>query len=226
MTSTADSSGCSRLSWPSAVLAALVWPLVRPRKQEAPGDEAAATAVFRDHKRQLDAEFAAGTLSAADRDAAQAELVARFGTELAVVPADVSSRRPSARAGSPPSCWSAVVPASAALLYALLGNPAAVNPPAAAAAAAGHGGGDVTDPQIVAMVDRLAEKMKANPDDGKGWVLLGRSYSQARPLRRFAWRPSRKPPSACRKTRACSPTRPRPSRWRRASGSPDVPPNC
>jgi cytochrome c-type biogenesis protein CcmI len=45
----------------AAVLVALVWPLLRQRRSEAPEDEAAATAIFRDHKRQLDADFAAGT---------------------------------------------------------------------------------------------------------------------------------------------------------------------
>ena len=72
-----------------------------------------------------------------------------------------------------------VVPVVAGVLYVSLGNPAALNPtaaPATSAAAAPHGSGDVTDPQIVAMIDRLAEKMKANPDDPKGWFLLGRSY--------------------------------------------------
>ncbi len=160
-----------------AVLVALVWPLMRQRKSEAPEDEAVATAIFRDHKRQLDADFAAGTLSASDRDAAQAELVARLGGELAIEPAVATT-------SSDRSRWIAalvlvaVVPIVAGVLYVLLGNPAAVNAPAAPAmsAAAPHGAGDATDPQIVAMIDRLAEKMKANPDDPKGWVLLGRSY--------------------------------------------------
>ena len=160
------------------VLAALVRPLMRQRRSEAPEDEAAATAIFRDHKRQLDAEFAAGTLSVAERDAAQAELVARFGTELGHEPA--AAARSSGR-----SRWIAaivlvaVLPAVAGLLYVMLGNPAAVNAPAARAASAApspHAGGDTTDPQIVAMIERLAEKMKANPDDPNGWVLLGRSY--------------------------------------------------
>lgn len=155
-----------------AVLAALVWPLLRQRKGDAPGDEAAATAVFRDHKRQLDAEAASGTLSASERDTAEAELVARFGSELAEAPAEVA-------ASSERSRWIAaivlvaIVPASAALLYLMLGNPAAVNLPPPPVVAAEP---KITDPQILAMVDRLAEKMKANPEDGKGWVLLGRSY--------------------------------------------------
>ena len=157
------------------VLAALVWPLMRQRRSEAPGDEDAATAIFRDHKRQLDAEFAAGTLSVAERDAAQAELVARFGTELGREPA-VAARMSDRARWIAAIVLVAVVPAAAGLIYVLLGNPAAVNAPAASAAPAGHGQGEATDPQIVAMIDRLAEKMKASPDDPNGWVLLGRSY--------------------------------------------------
>ena len=159
----------------AVVLAALVWPLLRRRSSEAPGDEAAATAIFRDHKRQLDAEFAAGTLSAAERDAAQAELVARFGTELAVEPAAAAA--PSGR-----SRWiaaiavAATVPIVAGVLYTMLGNPAAVNSVTVPVARNPHGEGSANDPKIVAMIDTLAEKMKANPDDPNGWVLLGRSY--------------------------------------------------
>ena len=159
----------------AVVLAALVWPLLRRRSSEAPGDEAAATAIFRDHKRQLDAEFAAGTLSAAERDAAQAELVARFGTELAVEPAAAAA--PSGR-----SRWiaaiavAATVPIVAGVLYTMLGNPAAVNSVTVPVARNPHGEGSANDPKIVAMIDMLAEKMKANPDDPNGWVLLSRSY--------------------------------------------------
>ncbi|MFO1271921.1 MAG: tetratricopeptide repeat protein [Rubrivivax sp.] len=34
-----------------------------------------------------------------------------------------------------------------------------------------------TNEQIQAMVDRLAERLKAKPDDADGWALLGRSYT-------------------------------------------------
>jgi cytochrome c-type biogenesis protein CcmH len=159
----------------AVVLAALVWPLLRRRRSEAPGDEAAATAIFRDHKRQLDAEFAAGTLSAAERDAGQAELVARFGTELSAAPA-------AAAAPSDRSRWiaaiavAAMVPVVAGVLYTMLGNPAAVNSVTVPVARNPHGDGSANDQQVVAMIEALAEKMKANPDDPNGWVLLGRSY--------------------------------------------------
>ncbi len=157
------------------VLAALVWPLMRARTIEAPGVEAAATAVFRDHKRQLDEEVAAGTLSVADRDAAEAELVARFGDELAVKSAEIG-------AGSERSRWIvalvlvALVPASAAVLYFTLGDPSSLKPAPPAVAAQAGANHPVDDVQIAAMIERLAEKMKANPEDPQGWMLLGRSY--------------------------------------------------
>lgn len=43
-------------------------------------------------------------------------------------------------------------------------------------------GGPVTAEQIEAMVARLAEKLKAKPDDANGWRMLARSYET---LRRF-----------------------------------------
>ena len=68
------------------------------------------------------------------------------------------------------------MPVVAGGLYFLLGNPAAMTAPPADAEAS------ITDPQIAAMVDGLAKRLQANPDDGEGWALLGRSY---RALGRF-----------------------------------------
>jgi cytochrome c-type biogenesis protein CcmH len=155
----------------AATLAVLVRPLVRKSAGTgAPGDESAATAVFRDHKRQLDADRASGALTAAEHDLAQKELLERFGSELASlkdVPASAASR---------PRWLAALamviaVPVVALALYAYLGNPTAPsdNPHGDPAVA-------VTDPKIVAMIDALAERMKANPEDGAGWALLARSY--------------------------------------------------
>ena len=53
------------------------------------------------------------------------------------------------------------------LLYFALGNPDAID--------AGDARQRLGEPKIVAMVERLAKRMKANPDDAKGWALLGRS---------------------------------------------------
>lgn len=155
----------------AATLAVLVRPLVRKSAGAAgPGDESAATAVFRDHKRQLDADRASGALTATEHDVAQKELLDRFGAELSSlkdIPASVTSRPRWVAA----LAMVVAVPVAALALYAYLGNPTAPadNP---------HGDPNVaaTDPKVVAMIDTLAERMKANPEDGAGWALLARSY--------------------------------------------------
>jgi cytochrome c-type biogenesis protein CcmH len=49
--------------------------------------------------------------------------------------------------------------------------------PAAAAPAAPGASGASPMEQIAAMVDQLAERMKQQPDDAKGWTMLARSYT-------------------------------------------------
>jgi len=68
-----------------------------------------------------------------------------------------------------------LIPSAAVVLYARLGNPAA-GEPAHAAATEGRNPHEIADTQIVAMVDSLAQRLKARPDDADGWVLLARSY--------------------------------------------------
>jgi len=44
-------------------------------------------------------------------------------------------------------------------------------------AAEAEGGGQPNAAQIIAMVDKLAERLKNDPNDGEGWAMLARSYS-------------------------------------------------
>jgi cytochrome c-type biogenesis protein CcmH len=41
----------------------------------------------------------------------------------------------------------------------------------------GDGSGEPNAAQIIAMVDKLAERLKQDPSDGEGWAMLARSYS-------------------------------------------------
>jgi cytochrome c-type biogenesis protein CcmH len=68
--------------------------------------------------------------------------------------------------------------ATAAAMYAWVGNPAAVNAPAAATAAESPASAAEmaqAQAQFEAMVAKLAERMKTQPDDVEGWSMLGRS---------------------------------------------------
>jgi cytochrome c-type biogenesis protein CcmH len=78
--------------------------------------------------------------------------------------------------------WSAIavgllLPATAVVLYAAVGTPQAVLAPPAQVDAPAIGAA-----QIEAMVNRLATRLKNEPDDSDGWRMLAHSYET---LRRF-----------------------------------------
>jgi cytochrome c-type biogenesis protein CcmH len=155
----------------AGTVAALVWPLLRGRSSPVPEDGAAATAVYRDQKRQLDDELAAGAITRTERDAQLDELSARLGAELAAgtPPAPSLSPRSSYVAAL---IFVAVIPASALLLYASFGSPGSLRTATPASEAP-----SMSQEQIVAMVDKLATRMKEHPEDPTGWRLLARAYA-------------------------------------------------
>ena len=64
------------------------------------------------------------------------------------------------------------------LTYLALGNPQAAAPQLARIApAAAEGRHSVTPEQIQTRITALAERLKANPNDFEGWLILGRSYT-------------------------------------------------
>lgn len=148
---------------------AIVWPLLRARAPATANDDNAATDIYRDQKRQLDDELAAGAITRAERDAQLDELTTRLGAELASPAAPAS-------AGSPRTSYVsalilvAAIPATALALYATYGSPGSL---VASAAPAAHAG--MTQEQVVAMVDKLAARMKEHPEDPAGWKLLARA---------------------------------------------------
>lgn len=156
-------------------LAALLWPLLRVRHgAAAPDAESAAIAVYRDQKQALDAESEDGAITAEERDAAVAELSRRLGDELAALPQAIASGRGQRRAWAVALALLLLVPAAALVLYAHLGNPDATSVIAANDSRNAH---ELSESQITAMVDKLAQRLKSHPDEAEGWMLLARSYA-------------------------------------------------
>lgn len=60
--------------------------------------------------------------------------------------------------------------------YLLVGAPLALDPSVRLAAAPG-GGAEITFEQIEAMTQKLADRLKQEPNDVEGWTMLGRSYA-------------------------------------------------
>ena len=142
--------------------------LGRGRGMKRASGDAANISIYRDQMRELDADLAAGTLAREQHEEARRELERRLLEDVRntspIVSAGVPGRRAALAVGI-------AMPLIAAALYLAVGNPQAVAPGPAA------GDGHVTVQQIEGMVERLAERMKEKPDDVKGWVMLGRSYS-------------------------------------------------
>ena len=159
-------------------LGVLLRPLLRARAAAQDDTAQVNLRVLRDARAELDAELAAGELTAEQHAQALTELERRALEESADGAAPVARGLPQV----PRSRVSAIVlavllPASAVLLYAQLGDrrgldPVLAQPPSMATAA-----------DIESLVQRLADRMQADPSDPQGWLLLGRAYAG---LQRFA----------------------------------------
>lgn len=153
------------------VLFFLLRPLLLKRDDSGVSRGAANLAIYREQLRELDADLANGTLRQADYDAARRELEARLLEDVseAGTPED---GKPGGRGVA--YALAALLPIAAIGLYLLIGSPAALDPDQAAGEGGAHG---ISAQQIEALVQKLAEKMEKNPEDGEGWKMLGRSYS-------------------------------------------------
>lgn len=158
----------------AGALLMLLPPLWRPRGTDtAVTADAASLAVYRDQWREAEADLGAGLIDAGRFDEARADIERRWLEEGSAVAAVAAPARSIAR----PVAWSLVLllPLASVLVYLQLGDlrPLSASAPAPAAADANH---SLTPGQIEARVAALAERLKAEPGNAEGWVMLGRSY--------------------------------------------------
>jgi len=153
-----------------AAILLLVFPLLRPRRAAAESGRDANVSVYRDQLRELDRDLKTGTLTSEQYAQSRDELEQRLL-------ADVDSRKPT----NPPTARSAwrvalvvavALPVGAGALYLHLGNPQALTAPKHAALDASS----ITAEQFRQMTEKLAARMRSNPDDAVGWMMLGRAY--------------------------------------------------
>lgn len=151
-------------------LAILLPGLLFGRRRRAVDADRKATnlGIYRDQLTELERERAEGSLAAEDFVQAKTELQRRMleevGTQDELAADSVQRSRPTA--------WFILLalPLLGAAGYALLGNPAALNPEKVAAQK------QMTAEDIDAMVQKLAARLQENPDDTNGWLMLARSY--------------------------------------------------
>ncbi len=126
-------------------------------------------AIFRDQLAELEREKAEGSLADADFEQARRELQRRLLDEIEPA-ADESAPASYAPSRKTAIALLLLLPIVGLTGYSVLGNPGALDPEKTAAPP------QVTQEQIEGMVAKLAERLQANPDDPKGWLMLARSY--------------------------------------------------
>jgi cytochrome c-type biogenesis protein CcmH len=162
-------------------------------------------ATLREQMNQLTALHTAGALGDEQYNEARATLEKRIVDAVINGPADSSPAASTKASNTGPSKplligMALAVCGIAAFGYFMLGSPQALTAPgatepnatnatnanatatanadaeAAAKATAGPGH-PITSAQIESMIEKLAARLKANPDDVDGWAMLGRSYA-------------------------------------------------
>lgn len=159
-------------------LAMVLPPLLRRRPAGvvagAPNDAARANVqVLREQLAALDAERAAGAVDDAQYRQARTEIERRALEEDQQAEAVPVVAQRSVKTAL---VMGLVIPVFAVLVYAALGQPQAVEPQVA-----GNAPGEVTLPQIEAMVDGLAKRLENQtaPQEGdlQAWTMLAKSYA-------------------------------------------------
>ncbi len=144
-------------------------PLWRKQPVAAEDMDSRNLAIAKQRLQELKDQLHAGVLAQADYDGQRAELELALSDDFAI-----AKQRAAGLSGR----WMAYVlvlaiPVLAGGLYVNLGNFNAVEPSAEML------GAEPDAPSIEdirKMVDKLAARMQANPDDAEGWIMLGKSY--------------------------------------------------
>ena len=148
----------------------VVPPLLRRGLRTGETRDAVNVAVYRDQLRELEADLRAGTLAPDQHGKARGEIEARLLADVGKGDAPAHPRRHTRAAAL---ALGLAVPICALAVYVAVGNPRALLPQTAGGANA-HG---VSAQQFETMVSRLAARLKENPEDPEGWMMLGRSYA-------------------------------------------------
>jgi cytochrome c-type biogenesis protein CcmH len=131
--------------------------------------------VYRDQHRELDADLKNGLIGKAQYDQEKAELERRLLQDVAAPTAAANGKSATNRFAYGVAAF---IPIGAIALYFVVGHPKGVTTDATPQmrSAAPANAGAMSDQQIAANIEKLAERMKNNPNDVQGWTMLARSY--------------------------------------------------
>jgi cytochrome c-type biogenesis protein CcmH len=133
--------------------------------------------VYKDQYRELDADLKDGLIGHEQYQQEKSELERRLLEDVAAR----SNSSSAAPRGNNKFAYgvAAFIPIGAIALYFFVGNPKGVNPasaPATMPATSSDQAGSMSPQQIAANIEKLADRLKQNPNDAQGWTMLARSY--------------------------------------------------
>lgn len=168
----------------AVALGAALWPLVRRSAPARGGDD---VAVYRDQLDEIDRDLSSGAIAAAEAEAARVEvsrrLIAAAEASAGAGAAPAPSRRPALRRIA--AAVLTALPLAGLGYYLATGSPEMPGQPLAERLARVHEGrGSSSDESaaMAAMVPRVEAHLRSNPEDGRGWAVLGPAYMR---LERF-----------------------------------------
>ena len=158
------------------VVIGLAWvmpPLLRGGARAKVDRTAVNLGILMDQLAELEAEHARGAIADEQYAATKADLQQRVLEETQAEPAADDTPRASQLGKLTAAMAVLVVPIASALLYGRYGDLSAFNPLARQGADAVHQFGQ---DDVEKMTERLAERLKKEPDNASGWSTLARTY--------------------------------------------------
>jgi cytochrome c-type biogenesis protein CcmH len=162
-------------------------PLMRgPRLLDQASRNELNVSIRRDQIAELQRDLDSGTLSQALYDQGREE-IERGLIEDAASNEEDGNATPAAGGTSKGLAFglALALPALVVSLYFQLGRLDGIDPQVAAPVAQ-QGEHDIGADELAAMVQKLADRLKAQPEDAEGWMMLGRSYSVMRDFKQAA----------------------------------------
>jgi cytochrome c-type biogenesis protein CcmH len=155
--------------------------LQHSEKSKREGDDErkkANIAVYRDQLSELEADVRNGIVSEEQYPQDREEIERRMLEDIATTNTKKTTTPPVSARGTA-YLLGLALPLVAIIFYLAIGSPKAVDGTPVTASQAGPAGapGERTQEQIAANVEKLAERLKSNPSDAEGWVMLARSYT-------------------------------------------------
>lgn len=161
------------------ILGAILFPLLRRQPGEnvpATGQRELNLLVLRDQLADLERDFKEGRIGEAAYQQSREELERRALEHVGEAPPSAAPVVSGARHKLLAGALAVGFPVAVGVLYWTLGAPETVAP-VQTVAAPKEGEHALSQEQILAMVENLALRLQENPNDGRGWLMLARSYA-------------------------------------------------